>query len=81
MSEPTPKKYKVTIHSGEDAGDKGDVFLSHNFRSMLVQRDVEVELDECFVEVLKHSVIETTAKKDGVEVPVKIPRFAYNVSA
>jgi hypothetical protein len=29
----------VTIHTGEDKGDKGDVFLSHNFRPILIQRD------------------------------------------
>jgi hypothetical protein len=77
-----PKKVKVTIHSGEDAGDKGDVFLAHNFRSVLIQRDQEVELEDCFHEVLKNTMIETTVKnKDGEEVPVRIPRFAFSVSA
>ena len=75
------KMYKVTIHSGEDKGDKGDVFLSHNHKSILVQRDQEVTISENFVECLKHSTIETVLKgEDGVERTVNIPRFAYNVS-
>lgn len=76
------KKIKVTIHSGEDKGDKGDVPLVHNYRQILIQRDQEVEVDECFLEVLKHSVIETTVKaEDGKESLVRVPRFAYSVGA
>lgn len=75
-----PKKYRVTIHSGEDKGDKGDVFLQHNYKPILVKRDEAVVLDECWVEVLKHSVIETFAKgEDGKEHPIRIPRYSYNV--
>lgn len=74
------KMYKVTIHSGEDKGDKDDVFLAHNAKSMLIQRDKEVVIPETFLECLKHSVIETTIKgEDGVVRPIKIPRFSYNV--
>lgn len=75
-------KVKVTIYSGEDAGDKGDVFLAHNFRSVLIQRDQEVEIDECYLDILKNTVVETTVKdKDsGKESVVRIPRFAYNVT-
>lgn len=75
-----PKKYKVTIHSGEDAGDKGDVVLVHNYHQIVIQRDKEVVIDERFVEVLKHSVIHTTAKNDkDEEVAVRIPRYAYSI--
>lgn len=75
------KMYKVTIHSGEDDGDKGDVFLCHNNKSILIQRDKEVTLSEYYVECLKHSVIETMVRENGgVERPIKIPRFAYNVA-
>lgn len=74
-----PKMFKVTVHSGEDKGDKGDVFLSHNYKSVLIQRDQEVTISECFVECLKHSTIETVVKgDDGKERTVNIPRFAYN---
>lgn len=76
------KKVKVTIHSGEDKGDKGDVVLAHNYRQILIQRDKEVELDEHFLEVLKHSVIETTVKNEaGDETQVRVPRFAFSVGA
>lgn len=75
-----PKKYKLTIHSGENEGDKGDVVLVHNFNQVLVQRDVEVEIDACFVdESLAHSKIETVIKdQDGKEKKVHIPRFSYS---
>lgn len=73
------KMYKVTIHSGEDKGDKGDVFLSHNHRSVLIQRDKEVTVSEYFLECLKHSMIETVVTgDDGAERAVKIPRFSYS---
>lgn len=76
------KKVKITIHSGEDKGDKGDVPLVHNYRQILIQRDHEVEVDEHFLEVLKHSVIETTVKSEkGEETTVRVPRFAYSVGA
>lgn len=75
------KMYKVTIHSGEDKGDKGDVFLSHNHKSILIQRDQEVTISEYFIECLKHSVIETKVRgDDGADRLVKIPRFSFNVS-
>jgi hypothetical protein len=75
------KKFRVTIHSGEDKGDKGDVFLAHNFHSVLIQRDKEVVLDEKFVNVLNDSVIHTITKdEDGTERPIRIPRYAFTVS-
>lgn len=75
------KMYKVTIHSGEDKGEKGDVFLSHNGNAILIQRDKEVIISDRHLECLNHSVIETMVRgEDRVERPVKIPRFAYNVS-
>lgn len=75
------KMYKVTIHSGEDKGDKGDVFLSHNNKSILIQRDKEVTISEYFLECLQHSVIETKVRgEDGADRLVKIPRFSFNVS-
>lgn len=81
------KKFKVIIYSGADEGDKGDVFLAHNYRSVLIKRDEEVEIDEVFVkECLENSVIETALrdasgkpilKEDGTEKTVKTPRFSY----
>lgn len=75
------KKFKVTIHSGEDKGDKGDVFLAHNFNSVLIQRDKEVVIDERFVGVLNDSVIHTITKdEEGVERPARIPRFSCTIT-
>ncbi len=82
--EAKPKKlkmYKVTIHSGEDKGDKGDVFLSHNYKSVLIQRDKEVTVSEFILECLQNSTIDTVVKgEDGKERSVRIPRFSYNVA-
>lgn len=74
------KTYKVIIHSGEDRGDKGDVVLAHNFRQVLIQRDKEVVIEECFLNCLKHSTIDTfTIGENKQIIPVKIPRFSYSV--
>lgn len=79
-AEKKSKKVRVTIFSGEDKGDKGDVFLSHNYDPILIQRDQPVEIDARFLECLKHSVIETIVKNEqGVEVAVRIPRYNYTV--
>lgn len=73
------KQYKVTIHSGEDKADKGDVVLAHNFKQILIKRDEEVTIGEHFLEALKHSTIDTTIRDEGKERAVKIPRFSYSV--
>ena len=78
---PVPKMFKVTIYSGEDATDKGDVPLVHNFKQILIQRDKEVTISEAYVECLKHAVVDTTIKaEDGTERQVRIPRFAFSAS-
>ena len=72
------KRYKVTIHSEGDGGDKGDVLLGHNFVLLQIKRDVEVEINELFLSVLKSSVIETHVKGDDDKMrPVKIPRYSF----
>ena len=81
-SAPAIKMYKLTIHSGEDGSDKGDVVLSHNFKQILIQRDQEVTVGENFIEALKHSTVETILKDDkGNEKAIKVPRFSYNLQA
>lgn len=73
-----PKKVKLTISSTDD--DKSDVTLAHNHRHILIKRDEPVIVDECFLEVLKHSVIETTVKdEDGKNRSVKIQRYPFSV--
>lgn len=79
-SKPKHTMYKLTIHSGSDKGDQGDVFLGHNGVSFLIQRDKEVTVDERVIDCLTDAVIHTTKKgDDGIERVVKIPRFSYNV--
>lgn len=74
------KMFKVTINSGEDKGDKGDVVLAHNFKQILIQRDKEVTISEHYLETLKHTVIETVVKdENGKEMPIRIPRYSYSV--
>lgn len=74
------KKFKVTIRSGEDKADKGDVFIAHNYRGILIQRDKEVVIDEHYVNALKASMIHTTVKEDGVDRAIQIPRYSYEIS-
>lgn len=73
-----PKKFKVTIHSEGEGGDKGDVLLGHNFRLIQIKRDSEVVIDECFLDVLKSSVVDTVVKDDdGKMRPIKVPRYNF----
>lgn len=77
-----PKKVKITIHSEGEGGDKGDVILVHNFRQIQIKRDIAVEVDECYLDVLKSSVIDTVVKGEDEKMrPVKIPRYSYTVEA
>ena len=76
------KMYTVTIHSGQDTGSKSDVFLAHNYKSVLIQRDKEVTLSEHFMDALKGTVIETEVKgADGVVRHIKIPTYSYTAQA
>lgn len=77
-----PKKYKVTIHSEPEGGDKGDVIIGHNFRLVQIKRNVPVEVDEQILDVLKSSVIDTHVKgEDDKMHPVQIPRYSFTSEA
>lgn len=77
-----PKKVRITIHSEGEGGDKGDVILVHNYRQIQIKRDIPVEVDECYLDVLKASVIDTVVKGEDEKMrPVKIPRYSYSVEA
>jgi hypothetical protein len=77
-----PKKFKVTIHSEPEGGDKGDVIIGHNFRLVQIKRNVPVEIDEHILDVLKSSVIDTHVKgADDKMVPVQIPRYSFTSEA
>lgn len=72
------KKYKVTIHSEPEGGDKGDVVIGHNFRLVQIRRDEEVVIDENILNALKSSVIHTVIKGDDDKLRnVTIPRFSF----
>lgn len=73
------KKFKVTIAKAGEGEDNGDVFLGVNGRTVLIQRGQPVVLEECFLDVLKNSVIETHEKgEDGKLKPISIPRFNFS---
>jgi hypothetical protein len=72
------KKYKVTIHSEGEGGDKGDVLIGHNFKLIQIKRDCEVVIDENFLGVLKSTVIDTMVKDgEGKMKPAKVPRYNF----
>jgi hypothetical protein len=75
-----PRKYKITIHSDADGGDKSDVLIGHNFKLLQIKRNAEVEIDENFLNALKSSVIDTYVKgEDDKMHPVKVPRYSFSV--
>lgn len=70
-----PKKFKITFH-----GEGGDVEIAHNFKLNVYKRNVETEIDEHFLGVLKHAVVHTqVADKDGKLQNVTIPQHNYTV--
>lgn len=66
------KKYKITFH-----GEGGDVEVAHNFKLNLYKRNVEAEIDEHFLGVVKDAVVHTTMNGK----PVSIPQYQYTVEA
>jgi hypothetical protein len=66
-----PKKFKITFH-----GEGGDVEIAHNFKLNVFKRNVETEIDEHFLGVLKHAVVHTTV--DGKEVT--LPQHSYTLN-
>lgn len=74
------KKVKLTIHSGEGPGDKGDVFIQHNYRTLQIKRDVQVEVDAFWVDVLKDTTINTVSGDGNTKLQgVRIPRYSFDV--
>lgn len=69
-----PKMYKVVISSDETAEGKSDVFIAVNFHAYQIKRDVEVEVPEGVVEVLRNTVANTI---DGNKNPAKVHRFNF----
>lgn len=75
-----PKKVRVTIHGEGEGGDQGDVILVHNYRQIQIKRGEAVDIDECYLDVLRSSVIDTFVKgEDEKTRAVKIPRYSYSI--
>lgn len=72
-------KRTVVIHKTDT--DKDDVVVGVNGKLIQIQRGKPVELEEHFIEALKHAKIETIVKDPdtGDETAVTIPRFAVDV--
>ncbi|MAF04954.1 MULTISPECIES: hypothetical protein [unclassified Herbaspirillum] len=76
------KRVRVTIHSGETDDEKGDVVLVHNFEQIQIKRDVEVEIPERYLAILKDAVIDTRGTDNhGKAIGGRSPRFAYTVES
>jgi hypothetical protein len=74
------KKYTIVIPSGDTAANQGDVFVQFNGRAFQIQRDVEVEVPECVINVLRKA--QTTIgrqKGDGSVEYRKVPTYPFNV--
>lgn len=69
------KKYRVTVFATES--DKTDVVMAVNGFAIAVQRNKEVILDECFVEVLRNSMIQTTEQDPDSGLSTPITRMTF----
>ena len=72
---PAPKMFKLTINSEESVEGRSDVFVGLNGYGYNIKRNMEVVVPEGVVEILKNTVINTTAQ--GGE-PQRISR--YNIT-
>jgi hypothetical protein len=68
------KKYKIVFH-----GEGGDVEIAHNYKLNLYKRNVETEIDENFLAVLKDAVVHTEIETEGKRKKVTIPMHSYSV--
>lgn len=69
------KKYRITFH-----GEGGDVEIGHNYKLNVYKRNVETVIDENFLSVLKHAVVETVVQDaEGKNKSVRIPQYSYTL--
>jgi hypothetical protein len=69
------KRFKITFH-----GEGGDVEIAHNYKLNLYKRNVETEIDENFLTVLRDAVIHTVVEdSNGKRKAVTIPMFSYSL--
>ena len=69
------RKFKITFH-----GEGGDVEIAHNYKLNVYKRNVETEIDENFLGVLKDAVIHTVIEdSNGKRKAVTIPMHSYSL--
>lgn len=78
MDKPVKKalrKWKITFH-----GEGGDVEIGHNYRLNVYKRNVETEIDENYLGVLREAVIHTVVEdENGKRRNVSIPTVSYTL--
>lgn len=76
-----PAKTRIIISSNAGPAGSDDVFVSVNGRDFLIKRDVEVEVPEEVLSVLKNAVItDYVTDADGRIVRERrVPRFPFQV--
>lgn len=69
------RRWKITFH-----GEGGDVEIGHNARLNVYKRNVETEIDEHYLGVLKDAVIHTIVEdENGKRRQVTIPTISYTL--
>jgi hypothetical protein len=69
------RRWKITFH-----GEGGDVEIGHNARLNVYKRNVETEIDENYLGVLKDAVITTVVEdENGKRRQVTIPTVSYTL--
>jgi hypothetical protein len=69
------KRWKITFH-----GEGGDVEIGHNGKLNVWKRNVETEIDEHFLGVLKDAVVTTFVQdENGKRKQVTIPTISYTL--
>lgn len=69
------RKFKVTLFATET--EKSDVLMAVNGYGIQIQRNQEITLDECFVEVLRNSVISTVEQDPDSGAMRPVVRLTY----
>lgn len=83
-AEPKEKTVRVIFHAQEGANNTPYVFIGVNGRSFYIPREVEYDLPEAALNVIKDAVeIVVEQRKDQSGAPYlvekRVPRFAYSV--
>lgn len=72
-------RVKIFIPSNESDSGKAPVFASVNGAAFLIKRDVEVEVPEPIVEVLRNAKQKTYKLVDGEMVMTEVPTYPFQI--